>query len=394
MDPLRNPYQPGAGVRPPELAGRDDDLSIVDVTLQRTELGYAERGVVWHGLRGVGKTVLLNEVASRARDRRWLVSKAEAVGDRSTLLPGLTRSLYQGLRAAMGTHDVGRLRRLLGVFKSFSVTVDPTGTYTFGVEVDATRGHADSGDAATDLTDLLRELGSTARELGVGALLVVDELQDAPARELAAINRAIHDSGQGDNPLPTLLMGAGLPSLPGILAEATSYAERLYNYRAVGPLDDQAAEQALNRPAESLGVTWSAEALDITRAATSGYPYFLQTAGRSIWNLAKGSPIDAEDAAAGLVAAREEIDVGLYLSRWSRATAAQRRMMRAMAGHGDGVQIAIAELAREMGMRRSTDLSVSRDQLIKKGLVYAPDRGLLAFTVPGIANYIQRQPDD
>ena len=176
MDPLRNPYQPGAGVRPPELAGRDDDLALVNVTLQRSELGFAERGVVWHGLRGVGKTVLLNEVASRARQRHWLVSKAEAASDRSSLLPGLTRSLYQGLRASMGTHEVGRLQRLLGVFKSFSVTVDPGGAYTFGMEIDAARGRADSGDASSDLTELLSELGTTARELGVGALLVIDEI--------------------------------------------------------------------------------------------------------------------------------------------------------------------------------------------------------------------------
>lgn len=394
MDPLRNPYQPGAGVRPPELAGRDDDLALVDVTLQRTELGYAERGAIWHGLRGVGKTVLLNEVASRARQRHWLVSKAEAASDRSSLLPGLTRSLYQGLRAAIGTHEVGGLRRLLGVFKSFSVTVDPSGAYTFGIDLEAARGQADSGDASSDLSDLLRELGSTARELGVGALLVIDELQDTPSVELAALNRAIHDAGQGDEPLPVLLMGAGLPSLPGILADATSYAERLYHYRSVGPLEAQGAEKALRRPAESLGVTWNDDALSLALTATSGYPYFLQTAGRSIWNLAKGTPIDAEDADAGLIAAREEIDVGLYLSRWSRATAAQRRMMRSMASFGDGAPVAVADLAREMGMRRSTDLSVSRDQIIKKGLVYAPDRGLLAFTVPGMADYIQRQPDE
>jgi hypothetical protein len=150
----------------------------------------------------------------------------------------------------------------------------------------------------------------------------------------------------------------------------------------------------LSRPAQSLDVTWSHDALQQALTATGGYPYFLQTAGRSIWNLAKASPIDAEDAEAGLVAAREEIDVGLYLSRWSRATAAQRRMMRAMAEHGDGAQVAVADLAREMGLGRSTDLSVSRDQLIKKGLVYAPDRGLLAFTVPGMADYIQRQPEE
>ena len=240
-------------------------------------------------------------------------------------LPGLTRSLYQGLRAAMGTHEVGRLRRLLSVFKSFSITVDPSGAYTFGMDVDTARGHADSGDASSDLTDLLRELGSTARELGVGALLVVDELQDTPAIELAALNRAIHDAGQGDEPLPILLMGAGLPSLPGILADATSHAERLYKYRSVGPLGTQAAERALRRPAESLGVSWSADALS---------------------------------------------------------------------EQGDGTQVAVADLAREMGMRRSTDLSVSRDQLIKKGLVYAPNRGLLASTVPGMADYIGRQPDE
>jgi hypothetical protein len=394
MDPLRNPYQPGAGVRPPELAGRDEDLALVDVALQRCELGYAERGAIWHGLRGVGKTVLLNEATSRARSRRWLVSKAEATSDRGSLLPGLNRSLYQGLRAALGAHEPGRLRRLLGVFKSFSLTVDPSGSYTFGIDVDPTRGRADSGDTVTDLTDLLRELGTTARELGVGTLLVVDELQDAPGVELAALNRAVHDAGQGDEPLPILLMGAGLPSLPGILADATSYAERLYHYRTVGPLVPAAATLALTRPAGALGVAWNEDALAEVFNTTKGYPYFVQTAGRSVWNLAKGSPIDAEDATAGLAAAREEIDVGLYLSRWSRATFAQRRMMRTLADHGDGAQVSVSDLARAMGLKRSTDLSVSRDQLIKKGLLYPPDRGLLAFTVPGMADYIVRQPLD
>lgn len=394
MDPLRNPYQPGAGVRPPELAGRDGDLSLADIALQRSELGYAERGAVWHGLRGVGKTVLLNEVASRARARRWLVSKAEATNDRSTVLPAISRSLYLGLRAALGTHEPGRLRRLLSVFKSFTMKIDPTGAYTFGVDVDPLRGQADTGDVAADLTDLLRELGGTARELGVGALLIVDEMQDTPVGELAAINRAIHDAGQGDEPLPILLMGAGLPSLPGILADATSYAERLYHYRSVGPLSADAATLALTRPTEGLGVSWGTDALAATLGATSGYPYFIQTAGRSIWNLAKGSPIDAEDVMAGLAAARGEIDEGLYLSRWSRATAAQRRMMRGLAAYGDGAHVAVADLARDMGYKRSTDLSVSRAELIKKGLLYAPDRGLLAFTVPGMADYIERHPDE
>lgn len=394
MDPIKNPFAPGAGRRPPELAGRHGAIDSVRLLLERSQAGRSDRGRVLHGLRGVGKTVLLNEFVALARERGWIAALVEARTDRRGG-PQLAHAYYRALRDATGRHEPGRLRRLLSVFKAFSLKIDPSGTYSFGIEVDPLRGTADSGDLEIDLPELFGELGSTARDLGVGAVLLVDEMQELAHDDLAALNVAAHSVGQGRSPLPVVVIGAGLPSLPGILADATSYAERLYEYEPVGPLSVEDSEAALVVPARQLGVTWEPAALDAALTATDGYPYFVQTVGKLIWDYAKGSRFDAEDAAVGIEAARTELDAGLYLSRWERATPLQRRLLVAMATSTDGGDVSVADIAAHMGRQRS-DLSVARDQLIKKGLVYAPDRGRLAFTVPGMADYVLRQtsPDD
>ena len=391
MDPVRNPYQPGAGRRPPELAGRADEIDAFGVLMQRCERGLGERGRILYGLRGVGKTVLLNEFHGMAESRRWITAKVEAAAGRS-VLPALAQSLHRSLRIATGRFDRSRLIGLLQVFRSFSVRVDPGGSYTFGFDVQASPGRADSGDPAIDLPELFAELGATARDLGVGVLLLIDEMQDVPEAELRALNTAVHELGQGTDPRPVVLVGAGLPSLPEVLSRATSYAERLYEYVAVGALDQVAAHAALVVPAQALGVQWSAGALDRLDAFSGGYPYFIQTGGKYAWDYAADSPITAADADAGLVQARREVDSGLYRARWQRATPLQRQMMRAMSDlAGDGpVPMALVADALE---RERNELSVPRDQLIKKGLVYAPERGSVAFTVPGMAEYVGRQPD-
>ena len=391
MDPVRNPYQPGAGRRPPELAGRADEIDAFGVLMQRCERGLGERGRILYGLRGVGKTVLLNEFHGMAESRRWITAKVEAAAGRS-VLPALAQSLHRSLRIATGRFDRSALIGLLQVFRSFSVRVDPGGSYTFGFDVQASPGRADSGDPAIDLPELFAELGATARDLGVGVLLLIDEMQDVPEAELRALNTAVHELGQGTDPRPVVLVGAGLPSLPEVLSRATSYAERLYEYVAVGALDQVAAHAALVVPAQALGVQWSAGALDRLDAFSGGYPYFIQTGGKYAWDYAADSPITAADADAGLVQARREVDSGLYRARWQRATPLQRQMMRAMSDlAGDG-PVPMALVADTLERERN-ELSVPRDQLIKKGLVYAPERGSVAFTVPGMAEYVGRQPD-
>lgn len=248
MDPVANPFRPGAGRRPPLLAGREAVLDAFGVVRRRAEeLGEGDRSWVLHGLRGVGKTVLLNELLAQVSDRGWITAKVEA-GATPSLSVALSRALVGGLRTATGRHPEPPLRRLVGVFKAFSIKVDPTGAVAVGVDVEPIKGIADSGRLAGDLAALFEVLGETARDLGMGVLVLVDELQEADAEELAAVNTAVHDLGQAPAPLPLAFVGAGLPSLPAQLADATSYAERLYDYRPVGLLGSEASRDALTVP--------------------------------------------------------------------------------------------------------------------------------------------------
>lgn len=391
MDPVLNPYRPGAGRRPPVLAGRESTLAAFEVTRRRAEeLGEGDRSWILNGLRGVGKTVLLNELLGRANERQWIAAKIEA-GQGAPLSIALSRALVRAMRTATGRHPEKRLRRVLGVLRAFSLSVDPTGAVGLGVEVEPLRGLADTGRFSDDLAALFEVLGETASELGIGVLILVDELQEASDEELTAINTAIHHLGQQEVPLPVQFVGAGLPSLPAQLADATSYAERLYDYRPIGLLDDPSARQALTVPAQERDVQWDEAGLKAALATAKGYPYFLQAIGKHVWDNARTSPISAEDVAIGLQEARREVDDGLYRSRWERATPAQRDLLRSLAQNGGAEPAAIADIARHMGKSRTSDLSVARNELIKKGLVYAPERGLLAFTVPGMHEFISRQ---
>ena len=392
MDPVANPYRPGAGRRPPLLAGREQLLEAFDVLRRRAEeLGEGDRSWILNGLRGVGKTVLLNELLEHVTGRGWITAKVEA--EAAGPLPvALSQSLLRALRTATGRHPESPLRRLLGIFKAFSLKVDPSGTVSFGVDVEPIPGVADSGRFPQDLAALFEVLGETARELGVGVLVLIDELQEARAEELAALNTAVHQVGQANVALPVIVVGAGLPSLPAQLAEATSYAERLYEYRPIGLLDDDAARQALTVPSTERGVEWDDDGLLTAIRSAGGYPYFIQAIGKHVWDNARSSPIQLEDVEVGLAEARREVDDGLYRSRWERATPAQRDLLRALAALGGEGPAAVADIARSMGKARTSDISVARNELIKKGLAYAPERGLLAFTVPGMHEFITRQP--
>src|SRR5680860_1150588 len=393
MDPVTNPFRPGAGRRPPVLAGREPLLDAFTVVRRKAdELGEGDRGWILTGLRGVGKTVLLNEMLSQVTAKGWIAAKVEVTP--ATPLPvALASALVRSMRAATGRHPEPRLRRLLGVFKAFSLQVDPTsGILALGVDVEPVRGVADTGRFADDLAALFEVLGETSRDLGIGTLILVDELQEANAGELNAINTAVHQIGQPDNPLPVTFVGAGLPSLPAQLAEATSYAERLYDYRPIGLLDEAAARSALVGPAAERDVAQSHEALEQALAVAGGYPYFLQAIGKHVWDAAVSNPISVEDVDVGTIYARAEVDEGLYRSRWEHATPAQRELLRAMCGVGGESNSAVADLVTAMGKKRVSDLSVARNEIINKGLAFAPERGLLAFTVPGMSEFIGRQP--
>ncbi len=396
MLPTPNPFKPGAGRVPPELAGRDALLAEIQSTLdQAVHEGEGSRPVVISGLRGVGKTVLLNEFVRAARQsERWITIKLEAVAGGSLQVP-LARAIHQELRGLMSRGEVARekLARLLSVFKSFQITIDPMGTYAFGFEVTAAPGIADTGEFQLDVFDLLDQLGRTARDLDMGALVAIDELQSAPIEDLNALNVALHNLGQNARPVPVSFIGAGLPSLPAVLSDATSYAERLYDFRTIGLLADAEARNALAHPVQRRGITWEDEALDVALRSVGGYPYFVQACGKHVWDVSSGSTITLSDTLIGVQKARDEVDRGLYMSRWERATQAQRAMMKAMAADDDQPS-AIQELVVRLGKSRTSDLSVSRNELIKAGLIYAADRGFVAFTVPGMADFIRRRVSD
>lgn len=394
MDPVTNPFRPGAGRRPPWLAGREAFLDAFTVVGRRCEeYGEGDRGWILSGLRGVGKTALLNEMVQQAVSAKWIVAKVEAGGSRS-LARHLSQALALALRTATGIHRHGTLRRAAEAFKAFQLKIDPDGAVSVGVKVDLPL-HPSRSDLSVDLADLFTELGETARGLGIGVLVAVDELQESDPAELAALNAAMHALGQQPVPVPVILLGAGLPSLPAVLSDASSYAERLYDYRPVGLLDRAASAQALQEPSREQNVAWRGNALAAALKQAGGYPYFLQACGKHIWDAAIRSPITLDDVQAGLALARAEVDDGLYRSRWERATPRQRDLLHAMAdlsASRDNGTVPIGELATAMGKRRVSDLSVARNEVLRKGLVYAPERGLLAFTVPGMDRFIREQP--
>lgn len=393
MDPVANPYRPGAGRRPPVLAGREPLLDAFAVVRRKaTEYGEGDRSWVLNGLRGVGKTVLLNELMEQAGHDGWIIAKVEATSG-TTLPAALSNSLVRAMRNATGRHPERKLKRLLGIFKSFYLTLNAaTQTVALGADVDLVAGIADSGRFGDDLAALFEVLGETSAELGVGTLILVDELQEATVEDLTAINTAVHAVGQGGAPLPVMFVGAGLPSLPALLADATSYAERLYDYRPIGLLDSTAARTALVGPSAERSVTWREEALERALTVAAGYPYFLQAIGKHVWDAAIADPITLEDVTLGAESAQQEVDDGLYRSRWERATPAQQDLLRALGRTSGESPAAISELVAATGKSRVSDLSVARGELIKKGLAYSPERGLLAFTVPGMSDFIARQP--
>ena len=386
MDERDNPYSPGAGLRPAALVGRDAELRDWAVALERMENTRPARSVVLHGLRGVGKTVLLREFHHLADERDWLTAIVET-NTASPFRDTLARTLYPVVRELVRPKAGEKLKTALATFKAFSVRLDAAGTWSFGLDVAAAQGRGDSGELETDLSELIRDLAEVAREQGRGVAILIDEAQDLARDELKAFCAVCHQAGQRD--WPFLIALAGLPSLPRQLSEAKSYAERLFTYREITQLRDEAAEQALTRPAAAEGVSWQDDAVTFVVSATRGYPYFLQEYGQATWNAAQGTTLTYDDARVGAASGQAHLDAGFYRARWERATPGQRAYLQALAQDGDGPSQS-GEVSARLG-KTSTGVGPIRDSLIKKGLIYAPEHGRIAYTVPGMADFIARQ---
>jgi len=396
---VRNPYAPGAGQRPPELAGRDRELRQFEVTLERVAGGRPERSMVLSGLRGVGKTVLLNALRGQAVKRAWGTGKIEARPEQSLRLP-VAQAVNAAVREVAHRHrDPDRVDAVAGVLKSFALGTrleDRKGirwqpAVSIGTDVAATRGRADSGDLELDLAELFTDVADLARDLGVGVAIFIDEMQDVSTEEFGALCGACHELSQQGAPL--VVVGAGLPHLPVALAASRSYAERLFRYVAVDRLPRAMADRALLVPAGGEDVDYEAAALDELYRLTDGYPYFVQAYGKVTWDAALASPIRVADVREAAPEAERELAVGFFGARFDRATPAERDYMRTMAGlgvdNGDSA-VTTADIARALA-RRPQSLSPARDGLIKKGLVYSSERGTVAFTVPHFGRFLRTQ---
>ena len=402
MDPIRNPYAPGAGQRPPELAGRDDQLKAFNVVLERVVRSKPERSIVLTGLRGVGKTVLLNALRSAAVRAHWGTGKLEARPDQRLRRP-ISAALHVAVRE-LGHPQGQEVDHVLGVIKAFAQRqAEPTARirdrWNPGIDVAAVAGRADSGDIEIDLVELLTDVGGLAADVGKGVAIFIDEMQDLVPDDISALCAACHEIGQSG--LPVIVVGAGLPHLPAVLSASKSYSERLFRYSRIDRLDRPSADVALQSPAKDEGAEFHQEALEAMYAATGGYPYFIQAYGKVAWDSAPASPITIEDIRVAAPEAEAELAVGFFGSRYERATPGEREYLRAMA---DAAQIAAqnatgpvlddiesvttASVAAVLD-RKPQSLSVARDALLKKGLIYSGERGRIAFTVPHFGRYLR-----
>ncbi|MDP1884676.1 MAG: ATP-binding protein [Candidatus Moranbacteria bacterium] len=387
MDKIENPFSPGAGSPPPELAGRDGVLEQARVLLGRVRAKRPEKSLLLTGLRGVGKTVLLNEMERMAQDtgyRTILVEAHEGKLLPVLLAPHLRRLLFDLDRIA-GVGD--KVRRSLAVLKSFVGAIKITvGEIDIGLDIDPEPGAADSGDLEVDLPSLFMAVGEAAQERGVAVVILIDEIQYFSSSELSALIMAMHKMQQRQ--LPLVLIGAGLPILPGLAGESKSYAERLFSFPEIGPLTEPDAIKALQDPVRLAGEAFEQAALHEIFRLTRGYPYFLQEWGYQAWNHASVSPITLQvvQEASDLVSRR--LDENFFRVRFDRLTPREKMFLRAMAELGAG-PYRTGDVADKLKVKIST-LGPLRAGLIKKGMVYSPSYGDMAFTVPLFDEFIRR----
>lgn len=387
MDNIRNPFSPGAGSPPPELAGRDSVLEQARVLLGRVRAKRPEKSLLLTGLRGVGKTVLLNEIDRMAQAvgyRTILVEAHEGKSLAVLLAPHLRRLLFDLDRMA-GAGD--KVRRGLGVLKSFVGAIKvKVGDIDIGLDIEPVKGDADSGDLEVDLPSLFVAVAEAADDRGVGVALLIDEIQYFSAAELSALIMAMHKMQQRQ--LPLVLIGAGLPILPGLAGESKSYAERLFSFPNIGPLPKSDAAKALNDPVVAAGEAFEPGALSAIFEVTKGYPYFLQEWGYQVWNHAVASPITQLAVAESSALVSRRLDENFFRVRYDRLTPREKMYLRAMAELGAG-PYRTGDIAETLKVKINT-LGPVRSSLIKKGMVYSPSHGDMAFTVPLFDEFMRR----
>lgn len=382
-----NPYRPGAGLQPPELTGRESQLEAFDALILRSKRGLTDRGLIMSGLRGVGKTALLNRLYIQAEQHQWLTVFIEgqttdhgAASVRQRLGALVQAGLAQFSAAHRIQTGLDDLRKLVG---DFTFTIGPAQLRH------TTPSSTNTGLFDMDVQALIENLAQLAKKKNAAFGLFIDEMQDLEPQLVNALLVTQHRCQQRD--LPFYVIGAGLPNLPAALATQRSYAERLFHFSIVDALNPHAAAQALAIPAERHGCRFTPEAITLLVSESRGYPYFLQEFGKATWNIAQDHTFTHDDAAAGIHVGNSHLDAGFFPSRWLRATDLERSYMQAMASLPDK-HPRTAAIAHTLGVAPS-DLTKTRASLIAKGLIYSPERGQIAFTVPGMNDYITRQND-
>ena len=387
MDPRQNPYAPGAGTIPPELAGRAEIIEKAAISLDRCRAGLSSRGLLLVGLRGVGKTVLLTRIANDTEARGFAVVTVEAPEKRSLpalLIPALRSALLKlDTMAAAGSVGERALRVLGGFVSAMKIKYQDI---EFGLDLGSEPGIADSGDLEHDLTALFVELGMAARERKTALVIFIDEIQYIVEEQFAALIMAMHKCSQKQ--LPVLIVGAGLPQLIGQAGRAKSYAERLFEYPEIGPLAPSAAMEALESPAKKLGVTFEFDALQEILNQTQCYPYFLQEWGKHSWQVAKSSPITFSDIKMATEFVMVDLDTSFFRVRLDRLTPSEKRYLRAMAELGSS-HIRSGDIANLLNKDVQT-VAPTRASLISKGMIYSLAHGDNGFTVPLFDGYMKR----
>ena len=392
MDPIRNPYAPGAGTQPPELAGRDEIRETARIALERTRIGRPSKSLLMVGLRGVGKTVLLDRIREDAEARGTCALRVEAPENRSLpsiLAPQLRTALLKLSRREAARELAQRgLRGLAGFVGALKVKYQDI---EVGLDFDAEPGLADNGDLETDLQALFEVVGSAAKAGATCMALFVDEMQYVPEDQLAALITALHRTAQRQ--LPIIMLGAGLPQVRGNMGRAKSYAERLFEFPEIGALSPDDARRAIRKPAQCEGVNIKDDALDAIIDQTRCYPYFLQEWGKHVWDVAESSTVTVADVHSASRLATATLDESFFLVRFDRLTPSEKRYMRAMAQLGAGPHRS-GDIAGQLN-RRVNSLAPTRSQLINKGMIWSPSHGDTAFTVPMFDEFMLRiMPSD
>lgn len=387
MDPIHNPYSPGAGTPPPELAGRDELRQRLEVAIGRVRIGNPAKSMILVGLRGVGKTVLLEQMRQDAEKSGVHTLRLEAPENRS--LPALLSPQLRQALLKLSTIENAKalaqrgLRALAGFAKALKLKYDDI---EVGIDLEPEQGLADNGDLEGDLATLLEQVGLAAKQAQTAVVLFIDELQYVEEEQLAALITALHRCAQ--QKLPVMLVGAGLPQLVGKAGKAKSYAERLFDYPVVGPLSRADATQAITKPAEALKVDFEPAAVERIIDVTQGYPYFLQEWSKQTWDVADASPITPQDVQTAEPLTVAALDEGFFKVRFDRCTPSERRYLHAMAELGAGPHRS-GDIAVRLGKSVNT-LAPVRNNLINKGMVWSPRHGETAFTVPLFDQFMRR----